>query len=156
MNTDLAVIPGGLTSVLQPLDICLNKPFKEKMRQKWNEWITSGAGKTTNAGNLSKPDLNVVVSWVREAWDEIPCDIAKKSFLKCGITNQMDGSEDDCLYEGFEDVAMEYEDEGDYTADIAIIDETCNTWFNNASESELSDDSMQDEAFQILSEEEED
>ena len=39
LNTDLAVIPGGLISVLQPLDVCLNKPFKEKMRQKWNEWM---------------------------------------------------------------------------------------------------------------------
>ena len=84
------------------------------MRQKWNEWITSGAGKTTKAGNLSKPDLNVVVSWVWEALDEIPCDMVKKSFLKCGITNQMDESEDDCLYEDFEDVAMEYEDEETY------------------------------------------
>ena len=27
-NTDLAVIPEGLTSVLQPSDVCFNKPFK--------------------------------------------------------------------------------------------------------------------------------
>ena len=33
-NTDLAVIPEGLTSVLQPLDVCLNKPFKDRVRQK--------------------------------------------------------------------------------------------------------------------------
>ena len=32
------VIPGGCTSVLQPLDVCLNKPFKVHMRQKWNGW----------------------------------------------------------------------------------------------------------------------
>lgn len=27
-NTDLAVIPGGLTSLVQPLDFSINKPFK--------------------------------------------------------------------------------------------------------------------------------
>ena len=31
--TDIAVIPGGLTSVIQPLDVCLNKPLKDRLRQ---------------------------------------------------------------------------------------------------------------------------
>ena len=38
-NTRQAVIPGGCTSLLQPLDVCSNKPFKGSMREKWNnEW----------------------------------------------------------------------------------------------------------------------
>ena len=36
-NTDLAVIPGGLTSILQPLDVSLNKPFKDGVRKRWME-----------------------------------------------------------------------------------------------------------------------
>jgi hypothetical protein len=31
LNTQLAVIPGGLTSQIQPLDISINKPFKAFM-----------------------------------------------------------------------------------------------------------------------------
>ena len=30
-NTDLSVIPGWLTSVLKSLDVCLNKPFKDRL-----------------------------------------------------------------------------------------------------------------------------
>jgi putative cell wall-binding protein len=27
MNTEFVVIPGGMTSVLQPMDVSINKPF---------------------------------------------------------------------------------------------------------------------------------
>ena len=32
MNTELIDIPGGMTSVLQPMDIPINKPFKDRLR----------------------------------------------------------------------------------------------------------------------------
>ena len=32
MNTELVVIPGGMTSVLQPLDVSINKPFEDRLR----------------------------------------------------------------------------------------------------------------------------
>jgi len=47
LRIDLAVIPGGLTSILQPLDVCLNKLFKDRMRQKWDDWMASGEAKKT-------------------------------------------------------------------------------------------------------------
>ena len=48
-KTYQAVIPGGCTSVLQSLDVCLNKPFKVNMRQRWNHWMVN-AKKTNNKG----------------------------------------------------------------------------------------------------------
>ena len=35
LKTHLAVIPGGLTSQLQPLDVSVNKPFKGFMHEEW-------------------------------------------------------------------------------------------------------------------------
>jgi hypothetical protein len=38
LKTHLAVIPGGLTSQLQPLDVSVNKPFKGFMHEEWAKW----------------------------------------------------------------------------------------------------------------------
>ena len=57
-----AMIPGGLTSVLQPLDVVINKPFNDRLRQKWVEWMLSDDKPLTEGGNLKKPALVLVTS----------------------------------------------------------------------------------------------
>ena len=51
-NTDIAVIPGRLTSILQLLDMSINHPFKCKLHELWSVWMSSGCFKCTAAGNL--------------------------------------------------------------------------------------------------------
>jgi hypothetical protein len=41
-NFHLAVIPAGLTSVYQPLDVSINKPFKDNLQKEWHEWMSRG------------------------------------------------------------------------------------------------------------------
>jgi hypothetical protein len=33
---NLAVIPGSLTSICQPLDVSINKPFKDNLYKEWH------------------------------------------------------------------------------------------------------------------------
>lgn len=72
MKTTLAVIPGGLTSTLQSLDVCLNKPFKDRLRKMWSEWMCSGMAKLTKVGHLTKPKINLVAQWIKDAWVSFP------------------------------------------------------------------------------------
>ena len=41
----------------------------------------------------------MVNTWAKETWEDIPAEIGKKSFLKTGISNSMDGTEDDHLWQ---------------------------------------------------------
>jgi hypothetical protein len=47
MKTELVVIPGGMTSVLQPMDVSINKHFKDRMRQQYLTWIADPAHELT-------------------------------------------------------------------------------------------------------------
>lgn len=38
-RTDIALILGGRTSTLQPLNVLLNKPFKDRVQEQHNEWF---------------------------------------------------------------------------------------------------------------------
>ena len=86
LKTTQAVIPGGLTSMLQPLDVVLNKPFKDRMRQKWMAWMCTDDKELTKGGNLKRPRLSMVITWIKGAWEDIPAEMVKKSFLKTGIS----------------------------------------------------------------------
>ena len=60
LNTECAVIPGGMKGILQPLDVSINKPFKDRLRNKWQQWMISGEHTLTASGRMRKAELNVI------------------------------------------------------------------------------------------------
>lgn len=99
MNTDLVVIPGGMTSKLQVLDVCINKPFKDNLRLLYSEWLLAGNHALTPTGKIKKPSVTVLCQWIKAAWDKVSPEVIIKGFKKCCISNAMDGSEDSVMWE---------------------------------------------------------
>ena len=64
-------------------------------RQIWMTWMCTEDNQLTKGGNRKRPSLSMVTTWVKEAWEDIPAEMVMKSFLKTGISNSMDGTEDD-------------------------------------------------------------
>ena len=52
----------------------------------------------TADGNIRAASLKTACQWVKESWEKIGEDMIKYSFKKCGISNILDGSEDDVLW----------------------------------------------------------
>jgi hypothetical protein len=67
MKTDLAVIPGGLTSVLQPLVVSVNKPFKDNARKLYTQWMAKGGHEVTPTGKIRRLSIEVMCDWIVRA-----------------------------------------------------------------------------------------
>ena len=52
-------------------------------------------------GKLKRPKLATVCQLIVGSWKEIPSDMVITSFLKCGVLNFIDCSEDDELFSEF-------------------------------------------------------
>ena len=94
-NSDVSIIPGGLTSHLQPADVSWNKPFKAAYKEKYSQSMATGPKTYTATDNVRAPSKALFLQWVRECWEALPSEIIRKSFRACGIAVNIDGKEDE-------------------------------------------------------------
>jgi hypothetical protein len=94
-NMDVVIIPGGCTSKVQPLDVCLNKPFKSILRSKWIEYVDSQVANNLNVTKLVAASKEMCCQWIQEGlrYFQKNEEMVKKSFLVCGISNALDGTQ---------------------------------------------------------------
>lgn len=98
VGTDMAMIPSCVTGMLQLLDVSVNRPFKAEFRRQYMEWMASGGHEQTPTGRLKRASLATVLGWILSAWSSISTDIVCQSFKVTGISNSLDGTEDDFLW----------------------------------------------------------
>ena len=127
-NTDITMIPGGLKSLVQPLDVSINKPFKDMMRKEWNEWMIGGEKTYTKGGSMRSPTMPEVCQWVINSWNKLKVETIVKALKKCVISNALDSTEDEELWDDTDEEAaddvqpqpMESDEEVDDFDDIHV------------------------------------
>lgn len=77
-GVDQIMIPAGMTGYLQSLDLVINKPFKDNLRLKINEYIEKRMMRNEK-GSFVKPNLQEIVKWVSNAWAKINDNCVKKA-----------------------------------------------------------------------------
>jgi len=74
-NTEL-VSPNRMTSVLQPMDVSINKPIKDRLRQQYRTWTSDPARELTETGKITSAAPSEGARWVSAAWKAIPESIS--------------------------------------------------------------------------------
>ena len=81
----------------------------------------------TATNKIKRPSYSTVVTWVKDSWEEVSVDLIKNSFKCCDISTELDGSEDDLLfdYEKLDPVNddEEIEDPNDQSSDEEYSEE---------------------------------
>ncbi|RLN67659.1 hypothetical protein BBJ28_00024535 [Nothophytophthora sp. Chile5] len=71
MGTEVAVIPGGYTCVLQPCDVGMNKPLKDALRAQYDAWAAVQMVDLSPDQNVPVPKREDIVPWSVNAWHGI-------------------------------------------------------------------------------------
>ncbi len=106
-NIHVCLLPPNTTDRLQPMDVSVNKPAKDFLRRKFEEWFTEEIVKQLDGQDLDTSDLDPIdlssavvkeksAKWLVELTEymaENP-QIVVNGFIKTGITAALDGMED--------------------------------------------------------------
>ena len=95
------IVPTNCTDLLQPLDLSVNKPFKDKLRRGFSEWYTQEVAKQLQDGKqrdeIHIDTLMSVVKqlscmWIMSGYDHMRSspEIIRNGFKKAGIISAIE------------------------------------------------------------------
>ena len=74
-------IPAGCTGLVQPIDVGVGKPFKDRVR---GAWWTSMKEALPNTHVSAKDQRSRAIQWVRDSWEAIPEAVVRNAWKKSG------------------------------------------------------------------------
>ena len=129
INTKAPVIPGGCTSKVQPLDVCVNKPFKQLLKASWAQYLKRAVSSTQDGTKVKTATRQEVTDWIVSAWQAMKekRELIRMSFQVCALIESSPSvvRKDDVVRRALEKVQKELQqdvedfDTGDPFADIA-------------------------------------
>ena len=83
IGIEVQYIPGGCTYLCQPIDVGVNKPIKNKMADKWEDWLEEE--EVQNGKALMTPSRELIASWVVETYWMLDAEKCKNVWRKKGF-----------------------------------------------------------------------
>ena len=83
-NVSVAVIPGGCTSKVQPIGVCLNKLIKDIVKDEWEAPLLEKVEEGDHEGDMGATKTDIA-KWIHAA------SSLSGISLVCGLFNKLDG-----------------------------------------------------------------
>ena len=84
--------------------------------------MVNGPFTYTPSGKKRAPSKEMVLRWIDRAWREIPVELITRSFVSCGISNALDGTEDDAVWDDEEEEDTEDRIDNEFETDSEAED----------------------------------
>ena len=62
--------PGGCTKYLQAPDVVWNRPFQERIQDRYDDWLADAKHECAAARNTKPVSSRLVVKWIIKQWEE--------------------------------------------------------------------------------------
>lgn len=86
MGTDIEIIPGGYTCVLQVLDVGINRQFKHSIRNAYLEWVSERLESLPNDAQIPVPERQDMAIWIDQNWKSaVTAETIVKTFDHIGL-----------------------------------------------------------------------
>ena len=77
LGVEVEHIPGGCTSLCQPVNVGVNKPFKMRLRHLWEEWMIADGLRT---GTTKPPTRADIAKWCSKSSKELSDGIIRNAW----------------------------------------------------------------------------
>jgi hypothetical protein len=82
LRLDYLFLPPETTSILQPIDVGIAKPFKDRIRHKFHDWVVNNFEQIIKPEGQRKkffknPSKMIFLEWIIASWSTISEDLVK-------------------------------------------------------------------------------
>lgn len=78
LGVEVAHIPGGCTGHVQPIDVGIGKPLKDRVRDRWQTWLMLHADTSLM---FRPPSRELFASWIINSLQELPVHLVQNAWL---------------------------------------------------------------------------
>ena len=83
LGVEVEHIPAGSTGLVQTIDVGIGKPLKNRVRQRWEEWMIEQGSDTPV---FNPPPRETLTSWILESLCSLHPQLVQNAWLRNGLS----------------------------------------------------------------------